>query len=330
MLNPREQRLLTIVLITLAAYVAYGAVQWLILRPLRERNQTLTALQQTIQRKKLQRRQVLQQQQQLQDWQKQSLPPDPRQAQSIYHQFLLHMVNEVGLDDPVVNTMPPAPQGNALVRYPFTIRGRGSLETVMQLLGYFERVNVLHQIRQLSLRRRDDGDRLEVELRVEAISIQDATEDGVSSIAAAEEASESTQELLARILERNIFSPPRPPQPPPVEREPETPPVDPRQFVYLVGCVAVGSECEAWVYDRLNNRLHRLRAGDTLEVAGVKGRVVHVADGEMVYENEGTRYRLLLGQNFTQVQPVQSARAGSPEVEDRSQQLLPVAASQDN
>ncbi len=336
MLNPREQRLLTIVLLILGGYLLYAAVQWLALQPLRERNEQLAALQNTIRRKKLQRRQVLQQQEQLQQWQQLSLPSDPRKAQSIYHEFLLRLVNEVGLEDPAVNTMPPAPQGSTLVRYPFTVRGRGSLETVVRLLRYFYSVDVLHQIRQLSLRRRDDGELLDVELRVEAISLNDGSEGGVAEIEPREGGEGSIgnplpEELLTGIVSRNIFAPYRPPRTEPEQpTEPEEPAVDPRQFVYLVGCVAIGPECEAWLYDRLANQTYRLRAGDTLDVAGVQGRVIMVAEEGVTFESGGRRYRILLGENLANMRPVEDAQAGQNRAGAESARLLPVAASDDN
>lgn len=313
MLNPRERRLLTLVLTVLGAYAAYGLLQWFVLEPMRARQAQLASLESEINRKRLQQRQVLQAQEQYQEWLKKSLPSDISRAQSLYQEFLLTAVSSAGLSETAVTTMPPSPQGDIMVRLPYTVRGRGSLSELVELLRYFYGVDVLHQIRQLNVRRRDGGDDLDIEMRVEAVALRDAPDALEQPLRPTPESLAALgidSEMIRLIRDKNILSPYRPPSPdiastPATPTEPAAPQLDPAEFVYAVGRVVVGTAVELWIYDRLNNELHRVSEGETFDVAGVRARVVKVTDDGAVLAVSASPavYRFLrLGSNLRQME----------------------------
>ncbi len=316
MLNPRERRLLTIVLVVVGGYIAYGLLQWFVLEPLRSRQAQLATLQTEISRKRLQQRQVLRAQEQYEAWLKKSLPSDIPRAQSMYQEFLLTAVSAAGLSDASVTTMPPSPQGDVMTRLPYTVRGRGSLRQLVELLRYFYGVDVLHEIRQLIVRRRNGGDELDIEMRVEAVALKDAPTEFEGTLKPTPEslAALGIEVSLTRLItEKNILSPYRPP--PPIVGEAaarSAPPIDEREFIYAVGCVVAGGQEEIWFYDRLNNKLYRLREGESFEFGGVHGRVVRI-DGRGVVlevtESPPREVTVLLGQNLKQA--LQTGRAES-------------------
>lgn len=328
MLNPRERRLLTVVLVVIAVYAGYGVLQWLVLEPLRSRQSQLAALEADISRKRLQQRQVLRAQEQYEEWLKKSLPSDISRAQSIYQEFLLTAVSLARLSDTAVTTMPPSPQGDIMTRLPYTVRARGSLRQLVELLRYFYGVDVLHQIRQLTIRRRDGGDDLDIEMRIEAVSLRDAPESMDQPLRPNPQTLAALgldDQLVRFVTEKNILTPYRPPAPsvvpasaPPREQRSE-PELDPAEFVYAVGRVVVADQTELWLYDRLNNELHRIREGEQFSLAGVQGRVVQVLeDGAVIETMESSPRRLFLelGSNLRQMREVAGASSvrRSPEI----------------
>jgi hypothetical protein len=319
MISERERTLLLIVLALLGAYVAFRGTMALIVDPIRARDQRLEALRGDVEARREQEKQVLAAADRWREWRDQSLPSDARLAQSLYQEFLLGLVETVGLQGATVATLSPAPQGDVFVRYPYTVRARGSPEQLVRLLDGIYSMKLLHQVRQLRVWRADQGNLLEMELRVEALSLNDAGEGAEKELRSWRDRLKDlrTRPLMAYadLLQKNIFEPYTPPRPrQPVVRSEASPSVNPRRFVYFVGCVRVGSVAEAWLYDRLSNVLHRLVPGQAVTVAGWEGQLVEAGEGFAVFKVREGYFQLRLGQSLVELSPLSapSGAVGSP------------------
>jgi hypothetical protein len=315
MLNARERRLALLVLGVLGFYMVYWTAQRMLLGPIGQRDAQIASLTKDIQAKTRQLQQATEASDKIAAWEKISLPSDVRSAQSLYQEFLIQLVAKVGVEDPVITPVQPVQRMNLYTRIPFTIRGRASLEQISELLYGLYEPNLLHQVRQLTIRRTGatESRSLDVDLTVEGLALNGAPvrpdlipgESPKSPLFASR-----TRTEFASLREKNIFRPYRDPTPPPRPLEgPREPSVDLARHVVLVASTRVGPDHVAWLYDRLTNQNLMLQAGDRVDVGGIKGKLVAVESDAVRMDVDGKPYRLDLGRSLREMRADGSAPA---------------------
>jgi hypothetical protein len=89
----------------------------------------------------------------LEDWQYESLPPNPFTAQREYQQWLMDLAGMSQFENPVP-TLLNVPQrgGQTFVEIPVTIQAKATLEQLARFLYHFERAALLHQVQRLEIK----------------------------------------------------------------------------------------------------------------------------------------------------------------------------------
>ncbi len=145
-----------------------------------------------------------------------SLPYNKELARARYQDWLLTLVQHVDLQQASVDSGPPTPvtikdrdtgkPKEIYKRYSFSLRGRGSLKQVTQLLYEFYQGGHLHKIRMLSMNPRTGGKQVNVTMNVEAIGLTRCErEDELSTARVKRQAFDSMDDYQS-IARRNFFS----------------------------------------------------------------------------------------------------------------------------
>lgn len=145
-----------------------------------------------------------------------SLPYDQELARARYQDWLLSLVQQVGLKQASVDSSSPLAitikdritrkPKEIYKRYSFSLHGRGSLSQVTQLLYEFYRGGHLHKIRTLILNPLAGGTQLDLTMNVEAIGLMSChREDGLSTARVNRLAFDSREDYQD-IVRRNFFS----------------------------------------------------------------------------------------------------------------------------
>jgi hypothetical protein len=154
---------------------------------------------------------------QLDDYASRALPHDPELARSRYQAWLLHLVDQHGLQSASVDA--DAPQQVEIrgridrkrrrslgytIRY--TLRARTTLPQLTDFLHDFQRSGQLHKIRSFALNPQGLGDQLNLDLSIETLSLE-ATEraEELSSLVRADTSFPSRQ-AFTTFVQRNIFA----------------------------------------------------------------------------------------------------------------------------
>ncbi len=145
-----------------------------------------------------------------------SLPYRQELAQSRYQDWLLNLVKAVKLAQPGIDAGPPVPismksrsSGQArkiYTRYPFSLRGRGTLQQITHFLYEFYQAGHLHKIRSLALTPRAGGSQIDITMSIEALGLASCEREGNLSSAQSGRLGDHSLRDYRSIVRRNIFS----------------------------------------------------------------------------------------------------------------------------
>jgi len=145
-----------------------------------------------------------------------SLPYDAELARARYQDWLLSLVEKVDLRQPSVDAGIPVAvsikdrdtrkQREIYKRYSFSLRGRGTLRQVTQLLYEFYQAGHLHKIRSLALNPVSSGQQLDVTMGIEAVGLTRCERESELSTATANRLAFDNLEAYQAIVHRNLFS----------------------------------------------------------------------------------------------------------------------------
>lgn len=280
-----------LLLAAFGAFLVFYSGEWLLNTVLRgplEQKQTLTRrLEKKIDDYKKELSKARTAGKRLEAWEKTSLPSDPQVARSLYQAWLLELVNHVELTDPNVNSSEPANRKGQFYVLAFSIRGRGSLDTLTRFLFEFYRAGHLHQIRSLNITPMQKTDELDLAISIEAIVLPGSERKDSLSVATSDRLVSDQLESYQTIVDRNFFA---------VGRE-----IDPTDQTFLTSVVAVeGSPPEAWFSLRSTDELEKLNVGDQLKVGQFSGRVAEITGSDVILVSEGQRWLLTIGECLTE------------------------------
>ncbi|TWT90143.1 hypothetical protein Mal64_05270 [Pseudobythopirellula maris] len=242
----------------------------------------------------------------LERWQEQSLASDPNVAQSGYQAWLIGAIDQAGLTLDNVRPTGTRERPDAYRVLNYSVMAEGPLDAVVRFLDTFYRLDALHKLTRLQLTPLASN-RVRMELSIAALIVDGAPrEEGMPGESDDRLRFASADRYVESLDGRNLFTayqPPAPPREEPAPRErrpdpPPKPPFDDADQAFLSGVVGAGSSLQAWVTVRTTGEVLRLMAGDDLSVGLLKGRVDSITPLGLIYESEGERWRVPLGESL--------------------------------
>jgi hypothetical protein len=254
---------------------------------------------------------------QVEEWQTRSLPEDREKALSLYKAWLLDIAKKSGLEVDIDPTSRPIPSG-AYSAIGYKINATGSLASVVAMLHEFYSSPLLQQITNLQLSRAPGESKLTATFDVEALSMQGATATdslpkGNSNRLDLANVDDYKKSLTERDL-ASVYTPPRPPREARVRPAPPKPAAfDDAEQARFSGTVGPVNALQAWINVRTTGETLHLGAGDSLKVGALEGQIVSVEPRALVYETDGKKYRVVLGESLRSGKELESGGGASAE-----------------
>ena len=216
----------------------------------------------------------------LEAWRKRSLPADVQSARTLYQGWLHKLVDGAKLEQRYIDSSSPIGRTGYRV-LPFTLRGVGTMDQLTELLYAFYRAPHLHRIRTLSISPIGSSSKLDLSFAIETLIVDGC--DRVDMLATGEGTSLASDDLNAyRVLsERNLFG--------------RSPTVGVAELTELTAVVTVDGVAEAWVMNRMEDTMQKLRVGDHLSAGWFQGEIVEIEGDDVVLDSDGDRWLLTRG-----------------------------------
>jgi hypothetical protein len=316
-MNRREKMLALMVVLIVAAFGAnslFGRYQSAVLR----RNEAVTEAQKqlfAVNRKLAQGRAAVRQ---LQDWESRSLPADREKAITLYKAWLVETAKKAGLE---VNDINPSSRPSASTAYSaigYQVKATGTLKNVAAMLYEFYRSPQLHQITRLQLNRPQGASNIEVSLDVEALSLPraeatDKLPEGDSKRLKLASLDDYQKTLDERDLV-NVYQPPRPPRPVAERSGPPKPDkFDDAEQAHFTASLGPTEALQAWITVRTTGETMHLSAGDEIKIGLLEGKIVSIEGRSLVYETEGKKFRVALGESLRKGKELQADGSATEE-----------------
>lgn len=213
-MTSREKRLAILVAslaLLFGGYMAWDAIH----RQLQQRNQAIAGLEKAIGEARRQQQDALEAQRRMDAYRQRSLPANSEIARSLYKSWLLEVGAELGFGNlnvtssagPTVYAANLAGAEQAVRELSFRLTGFGTMEQVTRLLHRFYQADQLHRVGQLTLRPVDEGSRLSIDLRADAMILPGAEEGGQLRLdGAGRLAHADVDAYVDRVARRNLFA----------------------------------------------------------------------------------------------------------------------------
>jgi len=240
---------------------------------------------------------------QLAVWRTQSLPSNTEVARSLYQAWLVELVDYVKLGNPSVNSGEPVSRRGLYQTIGFSVRGRGTLQQLTELLFVFYRTDLLHQVRSLSIIPLANSDQLDLSISIETLVLPDVEPEAPKGATEEERQATIFEDFRQRagrdsdrlasvaltdyapIVRRNLFG---------IGGEP-----DPTDHTYLTAVSSVDGEPLAWFTVRTSGEILKLRKGGSFEIGQLNGTIAEIEGSDVIIEADGERWLLTLGESLT-------------------------------
>jgi len=223
-----------------------------------------------------------------------SLPHDEELARARYQEWLLILVEEAGLEQPAVDSgaaVPITVRGRDKKkpkeigkRYPFSVRGRGTLQQITQLLFSFYQAGHLQKIRSLALNPVAGGTQLDVTTSIEALSLTRCERSDGLPEETANRLAFDDWEAYRSIARRNLF----------LHRGDS----ELRQAVLTAVTFDRAGTPEAWFSLGSEKRTQRIQRGESLSLLAHEVRVIDIQPELALVEVDGAIIHLPLGKSI--------------------------------
>lgn len=217
----------------------------------------------------------------LSDWQEKSLPTNRDVALSLYRSWLLSIAKDAGLAIDDIKVDPRTTVSPAFRTIGYSIEAKGQLGAIASFLHSFYSRGLLQQITRLNLQGGKGSSDLIISMQVEAMLLPGATHTTDLPDGEADRLELATlEDYKTRLSERDIFSvytPPRPPSPPPVARERPAPPqFDHLKFARFTGIVGLDDQPQAWIWVQTTDERLYLSEGETLKIGDFEATIKEI------------------------------------------------------
>jgi hypothetical protein len=178
-MNEREKKLLRILLGVLAALVVWLGFGYFVSGPLRELDQQIALAEQSRDKRADEKFNLDLQKKRIQVWQSQSLGPDVNTGKQLYLEWLRNLTGVCGWSNVEFDLRTASGQSGARGHYrdvTIKLTAQASLEQLALFLEHFERVDLLHRVRKLSMESPayEGNPPLDVTLEVEGLCVPGA------------------------------------------------------------------------------------------------------------------------------------------------------------
>jgi len=219
-------------------------------------------------------------------WEEQSLPTDPQVARSLYRAWLLQLVGKVGFANRNVEAGEPVDRRGLYQSITFSVQGRATLEQLTRFLYEFYRAGHLHQIRSVSITPLAGAGQLDLSLVIEALVLPLKEDKDQLSQSTSDRLAFERFDDYAVIPKRNLFG--------------FTGTSDPTDFAFLTAIQYVDGRPEVWFTLRTEDKVVKLKPGESFQVGQFAGKVIDVAGDDVVLEADGQRWLVSLGESLAE------------------------------
>jgi hypothetical protein len=221
-------------------------------------------------------------------WEAQSLPSNPDAARTLYRAWLQDLVTDCRLEDRNVDAGSAVNHRGLYKSINCSVRGRGSMQTVTNLLYKFYNAPHLHRIQSVSLKPRTETSKVDVAMTVEALILPTATRKDELAKGKMTRLASAQLEDYDPFIERNVFG------------FPTKAGIDPAQYAYLTAIIASNGEPQAWFTLRNADKVLKRSLGQEISVGDVSATIVEIMDSEVVLGLGEERWLLTVGENLTE------------------------------
>jgi len=219
-------------------------------------------------------------------WEARSLPRDPNKARTLYQEWLVDLVEKVGLNSPSFDSGTPSQRGGIYHSLSFSIRGQGSLQQLTNFLYEFYSADHLHRIQSIAITPLRSAGLLDLSISIEALALANSAQTDRLSTGIREEFAEKTIEDFAVIYRRNVFG---------IGAGDIA-----AEATVLTGTPAGAGQPEAWFQLGTDGSVAKLKVGETLQVGQFTGIVAEIDGSDVILEAGGERWLISIGERLNQ------------------------------
>jgi hypothetical protein len=257
---------------------------------------------------------------QMEKLQQRSLPSDRDKAMSLYKAWLLTKAKSAGLTVNDIKLAPRTTTSTSFDAIGYQMEATGNLNSLVSLLYEFYHCPLLHQITRLHLQRPPGATQLQVSLEVEALCLPGAVAtDALPEGDAKRLKFASVADYQKSLGERDIatvYTPPRPPGPPPSEHKdgpPAPPKFDDSEFAMFSGTIGNDKGTQAWIDVRTTGEMLHVNAGDPIKVGALEGTIESVEPRSLVLKTGDKKFRVPLGASLRKGKELDASGNVKPE-----------------
>jgi hypothetical protein len=219
-------------------------------------------------------------------WEEQSLPSDPQVARSLYRAWLLQLVGKAGFANRNVEAGEPVDRRGLYQSITFSVQGRATLEQLTRFLYEFYRAGHLHQIRSVAITPLAGAGQLDLSLVIEALVLPLKEDKDQLSRSTSDRLAWEKIDDYAVIPRRNLFG--------------SSGTSDPTDHAFLTAIQHVDGRPEVWFTLRTEDKVVKLKPGESFQVGQFAGKVIEVEGDDVVLETDGQRWLLSLGESLAE------------------------------
>ncbi len=257
--------------------------------------------------------------QQMEGLQQRSLPNDRERALSLYKAWLLAKAKASNL---VVNDIKLAARTTTSTSFEaigYQMEATGNLNSLVAMLYEIYHSPQLQQITRLHLQRPPGATQLQVSLEVEALCLPgaiatDALPEGESKRLKLASAAEYQKSIGERDI-ATVYTPPRPPGPPPSEHKdrPAPPKFDDSEFAVFTGTVGSDRGTQAWIKVQTTGDSLHVIAGDPIKVGALDGTIESIEPRSLVLKTGDKKFRVPLGASLRKGKELDASGNAKPD-----------------
>lgn len=288
MTGNRPRWLLPLFGLVVGGYVFYLMLDRFYYQPLETESRLTTSLEKRISETRLKLKRLNTKLPRRAQLESRSLPADVEMASSTYQTWLINLVSSLGLINPTVDSTSPILEAG-ISRLQFKLRGKASIKQLTTLLFEFYRSGNLHKIRQLSLTPTGSIDQLDIQLSIEALSLDRSDNELELTALASNRLSFDKLADYMTITKRNVFSA-----------------GSASAGIRAARLTAVTSDgqgiAEAWISLGVADKTLFMKAGDTVQIDSVEVVIKEIQDDSIQLEMDGQIGTVQVGKSLGDIE----------------------------
>jgi len=169
---------------------------------------------------------------------------------------------------------------------PVNAQARGTLSQITDTLFAFENTVLLHKIVSIRLSPIGEGGQFDLAMSIEAVMMPGIKRKSLNP-GVAHRLVSTDRHSYDIIANDNMFGIA-------VDHR------DPMKMTQLTGVVYRNGDPQVWITEQIDDRIHKLAAGDNFDTAALSGRITEIGDDWVIIESGEQQLRLTMGQSFAE------------------------------